>query len=163
MFNLRNLIREVFDSTEIVGPDALIEPVMARIPDECVHEALRQALRSEVRIVMDTRRGSNPLLTSQRASASNDKPWTRPYSWKVDGWREKWLRDQVVVDEDHAWKPLGDCTMSDLLYAATYRRKLASQNNAIADRYENIAAKLKEHGVDSVRELPDDALEELMK
>jgi len=148
--NLRELVREVLDSADTPDPGAVADEVMRRIPPDEYETALRQTLRSFVRLMSAERRSATRITEPRRAVESP----------KVAAIREHWrkaLRDSVHVG-DAAYRFLEDCGFDDLMFAAQERRTLAKQNLDRAGQYEALAQLLIRYGVETVRELPEDVL-----
>lgn len=71
----------------------------------------------------------------------------------------KWLEERYNVGADpREWKRLGDCSFSDLMFAAGQRRDQAARTSAAAERLEALADLLRAHGVERVRDLPASVL-----
>jgi hypothetical protein len=90
-------------------------------------------------------------------------PARRPgRSAKVAAIREsgpKWLRDRLNTGADpREWKRIGDCSFTDLMFAAAQRRDQAARTSAAAERLERLAELVQAHGVDRVRDLPESVL-----
>jgi hypothetical protein len=74
----------------------------------------------------------------------------------------KWLRDRLNTGGDpREWKRVGDCTFSDLMFAAAQRREQAARTSAAAERLEALAELLRAHKVELVRDLPQSVLVEM--
>lgn len=157
-FNLRDLIRDVAASSNAPDPGSLADEVARRIPPKHRDEALRLMLRDYVRVMVAQQR----MTHTEPASQQPDNARSNGRSWKRDGIRESWrkmLRDRIhVAPNPSAWKFLGDCSFDDLSFAALERRTAAERTLAKAEEYEALAALLKEHGVETVRELPAEVL-----
>lgn len=166
-FDLKALIREVAAESAHADPGALAEEVDKRVPDEHLREAFREMLRQFVRqMVVTSRTFPAPTVrdAAEPAQASSPAP-ARPAnrSWKRNG-IYKWasvLRERVHVGVGAAdWKFLGDCDREDLGFIAEERRALAEANIVKAEQYEKLRALLDEHRAATVRELPEQALED---
>jgi len=83
-------------------------------------------------------------------------------SAKVAAIREsgpKWLRDRLNTGADpREWKRIGDCSFTDLMFAAGQRREQAARTSAAAERLEALAELVRTHGVQRVRDLPASVL-----
>ncbi|RZT87557.1 hypothetical protein EV383_4482 [Pseudonocardia sediminis] len=163
-FNLRALIREVAESSTTPDPVQLADEVARRIGPKQRAEALAQALPIVVRNVVSLTR--SPITPDGHTrSERHDRPAARGSS-KVAGIRDTWrrmLRDRIAVGPDQSdWKFLGECTVSDLEYAATIREEHARQNAARAVQFRELAERMQRNGVGTVADLPahdlDDAL-----
>ena len=155
-FNLRDLVRDVAASSPATDPGTLANEIARRIPAEHREAALQAMLRGYVREFLTQDRMTHAEPPGRPAQSNSAR------SWKRDGIREGWrkmLRDRLHVAPDpSAWKFLGDCTFDDLSFAALERRTAAERTIAKAEGYEALAALLKEHGVETVRELPAEVL-----
>lgn len=179
-FNLRQLVREVLSTSLMPDPRDVATEVLRRISDDDLRVALAQCLSDVVREQIRASRNSGgipPLppspveppvtpairLVEPPASAITKAPVSQVHrSSKVASYRalgQKWLRERMYVSGDpREWKFMGDCGFADLMFAASQRREQAAQTNAAADRYEQLAALLRVHGVALVKELPADVL-----
>lgn len=129
-FNLRAVVVDVLHGTDLVDPSEITTEVLNRIPDDAHGEALSQSLRQYVRLVM----GSGRTVP--------EKPVIPPgaTSKKVARIRAKFaaeLAQRVFVGD--GWKMLRDCTKRDLLFLANDRRRVAKENEAVAEKYERLA------------------------
>jgi hypothetical protein len=128
--NLRAMIREVLDETNLVDPTDVTEETFRRLTRGQYAPALRQTLRQFARLVM----------TSQTvASAHGDLP---NRSWKRDAIRAELGGFRELYFTADGWKHLRDCTRDDLLFAANERREQADRNIAEAERLEELASRL---------------------
>jgi hypothetical protein len=186
-FNLRHLIREVLDSSTLSDPHAIAAEVARRIDDADLRTALEQCLADPVREeIRRNRNGGLPTLTPPPPSSPRLTLHTQPAvmaeqpggaprpvikttparpvgrSAKVAAIREsgpRWLRDRLNTGaEPREWKRIGDCTFTDLMFAAAQRRDQAARTSAAAERLERLAELLRTHGVDRVRDLPASVL-----
>lgn len=151
-FDLRKLVREVCDTSEIADPAQLAKEVNGRLKRQERDAALEACLPLFVQTV----------LGQMRMSTHRPEPTAPQESRKVRGIREAWrrmLRDRISVGPNEGdWKFLSDCTGTDLDYAASIREEHARRNMARAEQYRQLAELLEEHGVTTVGELPDDTL-----
>jgi hypothetical protein len=129
--NLRAMIREVLDETDLVDPTDVAEETFHRLTRGQYAPALRQTLRQFARLVM----------TSQGAAPTGDSaPANR--SWKRDAIRAELGGFREYYHTADGWKHLRDCTRDDLLFAANERREQADRNIAEAERLEKLASRL---------------------
>jgi hypothetical protein len=63
------------------------------------------------------------------------------------------LNALVKVDDTHDGKRLRDCTVADLKWMVEYRRKVAEQSNAAANRFERLMQAMDKAGAATVAEL----------
>ncbi|NUQ97871.1 MAG: hypothetical protein HOY79_15390 [Streptomyces sp.] len=186
-FSLRHLIREVLDSSTLSDPHAIAAEVARRIDDADLRTALEQCLADPVREeIRKNRNGGLPTLATALPSAPRLTLHTQPdvmteqpggaprpvvkaapvrrpaRSAKVAAIREsgpKWLRDRLNTGaEPREWKRIGDCTFTDLMFAAAQRRDQAARTSAAAERLEQLAELVRAHGVERVRDLPASVL-----
>lgn len=157
-FNLRALIREVCDSSTIADPRTLSLEVFKHIDPDDYPLGLQQALPNLVGAVVSQSRMQN--------DAPNMAGPRRPKSRKVAGYQQLavMLRDRLNVGPDVTdWKFLGDCTATDLTYAKQVRESIARANQTKALQYGYLASQLAEHGVDTVKDLPENLLTEALQ
>lgn len=151
-FNLHQFINELIDELDMADPRAIAEQAALRIPVEDRAEALAAALVSYVRMLQGVRRTSNPMI----GSVSGRVRPVSHRSQKTEGIRENWqrfLKDVVHVGNGQR-KFLGECGYEDLMFAARERQQIAMDNQAAAERYENVATMLVQHKAKAVRDLP---------
>lgn len=154
-FNLRDVVRGVLHETDLTDPGDVAGAVLVRIPARKSREALSQALRQYVRVVIGQTRMDHP---AEPDTAGPSKP--RYHSWKVAGIRDYWddwqrqLRQRMHGAGE--WKMLGDFTYEDLIAAAAERRALAERNAAAADQFQRWADLLIEYDVTRFGDLPAD-------
>lgn len=160
-FSLRHLIREVAASSALTDPGALAKEVAKRVPEEHIHDAFEEMLRPYVRQVIAEGR-TFPARDSQQSKTR--PPAGRPgnRSWKRDGIKLEWakvLRERVHVGPAASdWKLFGDCDAADLDFMIEERERIADANHAKADQYRKVRRLVAEHGVATVRELPEQVL-----
>lgn len=158
--DLRARIREI----------ALTEPDPARITERI----LRSLTAPEFRVVATValhdfvrRAIQNGVCAATPARTYETPTGGRTPSPKVAAlrdWLERQLLRPLCVDEAaRSWKHLGDCTADDLLVAAAIRRRKAAETLDEAERYEDVAKAVEHAGVATVRELPRDVLEGLLR
>lgn len=170
MIDLRAITDKVLaDFTGIRQTKDLAEEVLAQVPDADLRDALRLALPGFIR----HRIGMNSSIPS--GDIKTDTVTTNPYLDKPRkaGQRNaarsaaskmirEWWLDQIEVNvAGGGYLHLGECTFDDLMFAATKRREAADDYMRAAERFETIADAVKEHGVDTVADLPAKARAEL--
>lgn len=167
-FNLRALIREVAADSKAADPGAVAEEVARRISAKQLRAAFLEMLRpfvvqtlSQHRLItVPPQHHEAPRHSTPQPPASSGRPGTR--SWKRDGVRDHWakvLQERVHVGVGPTdWKFLGDCDADDCLFISAERRRLAEANLAAAQKFDALAKLLTKHKVQTVRELPRDAL-----
>lgn len=165
-FSLRQLIREVAESTTLADPAEIASEVAGRVPDEHVREAFTEMLRGYVRQVLTDER-TFPSLPQPRETEDKTRPkGSRPgnRSRKVAGIRAAWAK--VLTERVHVgpaptdWKLFGDCDADDLDFMAGEREQIAEQNHTKAEHYRKVRKLLVEHSADTVRGLPEKVLDD---
>lgn len=149
-FDLRAAVRHVLDTTDLADPRDIATKVAENVPANQRIYALTTALDPYVREAIQRRRNSNPIIGSASPRTGSSKVAAiQAYA--------RALRDQVHVGAG-AWKPLGDCTYDDLMFAAEERREHARQNAAAAERYQTLADLVRDEGAARVADLPVEVL-----
>lgn len=161
-FDLHTLIREVCDASTIANPVTLAVEVGRRIDPADERAALDQALPTVVRHIVSLARGSHSSPGGHSNCGTQEVPAAGAnHSRKVAGIRAygRRLRERISVGPTITeWKFLGDCTATDLEYAATVNDNNARWNTAKAAEKRRLAAALAANSVNTVRELPTDIL-----
>lgn len=161
VFSLRAIVREVIDGSTITDPGEVAAEVDRRVPDEHVREAMNEGLRALVREVF--RAGGIPPGVREaprpgRAPVAPLKGRSAKRKAINDSWKRVLEKRVHVGPDPSAWKLMGDCAYDDLMFMAEERRAIAARTLSRADRYEALADLLKLHGVEQVRELPEEVL-----
>jgi len=149
-FNLRALVRQVIDETDLTSPDEILNKVVEMVPKQHLREALRQALRDHVK---------NEITRTNVAPMTPAGPSPKVAAIR-DSWR-KALRDRISVGPND-WMMLGDCSYEHLMYAAEERYEHARLNQAKGDWFTSLAEAVQDNGVDRVSDLPETTLRELL-
>lgn len=162
-FNLSALVREVCDTSTIADPETLAKEVWRRIARNERDEALGQALVTVLRVYISRSRGSLSVPDGQgeRATHTRTAVGGSNRSRMVTGIRDlsrRMLRERINVGPKQ-YKFLVDCTALDLRYSASVNDEHARSNVASAERKRAIADLIDESGVDTVGQLPPDALD----
>lgn len=164
-FSLRQLIREVAESSAIADPGALAEEVANQVPDEHLREAFAEMLRGYVRgVFRDERTFPSLPQPRDRSDGKSRPPAGRPgnRSRKVAGIRAEWakvLRERVHVGPPpSAWKFFGDCDAEDIDFLIGEREQIAEANHTKAEQYRKVRKLLVEHDAATVRDLPENVL-----
>lgn len=97
------------------------------------------------------------IRTGRNATMNNKQGRSAKLADRVSWW-QRMLREQVSVGGG-VWKLLGDCTIDDLFYCISERRDQIAAIECQIVKYETIAAAMREHGVDTVGQLPDGAVQ----
>ena|ERR1051326_1552073 len=151
-YDLRTAVFDVLDTSDLTDFQAIAAKVAENVPARQLRAALGECLVSYVRMTCSQRRMANPVLHTARSARS-------PKVAAIRDAHAKWLRELISVEGGQ--KFLGECTYEDLMFAAEKRRKHAAVTVAQAQRFEEIAALLHEHQVETVAELPPSALMEV--
>lgn len=152
--------------------------------EQCLAHIVREEIRSSrngglpyLAAPADGRQGGPRLTLHSQPTVMTEQPGGVPgpvvkaapgrqaaRSAKVAAIREagpRWLRDRLNTGADpREWKRIGDCTFTDLMFAAGQRRDQAARTSAAAERLEALAELVRAHGVDRVRDLPESVLAE---
>jgi hypothetical protein len=171
-FNLSALVREALHTSRKPDPADVAAEVFEVIPAEHQIEALRQALRVYVQnIASRTRYQIVPALSEstdlypgdhrQDETHGSGVPGVGP-SWRVAAHREEWRqmleKRMSLTTNGREWRVLGDCREGDLKFIAETKRAMAERNLARAQDFLILRSLLRQHKVDTVRELPTTVL-----
>jgi len=165
--DLRARIRELA-STE-PNPAVVADHILRRLTSDEFRVVAFTTLAEFARVVMQ----KGPSLLKQPVIV----PQTRTYetasgavtpSRKVAAlrdWVERELQVSVCVGEDshREYKFLGDCSSADLEAAALSRHRKAAELEAKAEWLENVAKAVEHAGVETVRDLPRETLEAVLR
>jgi hypothetical protein len=163
-FHLRHLVRDVLATSTLTTPKDIAEEVRRRIKPGQRDQALAQCLPEYVREEV-TRQRTITTGATERSGAGGEvaRPGGRARSAKVAAVRGYWqsqLRQRIHIGRGE-WRMLGDCTFTDLMYAAQERRQHAERNLAAAEEFERYAQAVQAHRVERLRDLPGAALADL--
>jgi len=166
-FKLRKFMRTVFESSAVTDPESLAKEVLVQLDPKDERAALEQALRMVAQNFLTHARGSltslggHERVDPQSSSAAGGRT-TSSKSWKTRGSREFWqkrLEELVHIEgPDRQWIALGDCDVKALLSIAEHRDMLSTANAKEAAGAREWAALLEQHGVTTVRKLPESVL-----
>lgn len=188
-FHLREHIRQVLATTPGENVDVLVAAVFAATPVTDYAEAYRQALAPLVRVALATAERPDPQ-TAQLDQLVNDTQGdvielgtstdgeeaisrTKPMQGsplpvgpnlrnsRVALLRRSRYRMSVWVG-DGVYRDILDCTLADLERAASESDKLAAENQAAADRYRKLVKVMTEHGAETVNDLTEEQLREVL-
>jgi hypothetical protein len=154
-FNVRELIRQVVQSSGLHDPAEIAIAVDRQVDDADLRVAFRSVLRSEV----------IEVLGSQRRHATDSRPSTATRAAQVRDWYVSTLNVSLHVGEFNGlpvWKPLGECTVAELDFVVSQRRELARRNVAQAALYERVQARMKAKKAKHVKDLGQEDLSEAM-
>lgn len=162
--NLRALVRDVIDCSMLSSPADIADEVLRRIPAKDSEAALAQTMRAFVRQVVSEQRMPVRLshVEAQHDADGNPRPIQSVLipSAKQAAIRDAWKRDARLykVQGVDGWKSLLECTRDDLLHAADARQEQGERNLAKAKQFRELEKTLRDHGVTTVGELPEDVL-----
>ncbi len=156
--NLADLVRVLYREAPHLGLREAAARIAADITEDDRLECLEIALISYVRDVHSKMRQGNPIINGQLFSRT-DVPEMAPLppavrSRKIELAREWWAsRINDPIGTPDGVKPLGDCTVKDLEYAAEVRLRIAHSNAVSATNFRKLATHMRDQGVDTVRGL----------
>jgi hypothetical protein len=150
-FSLRALCREVWE--EVGGCDyhVLAKEVQRRIKAADRDAALSEALVEYSRVFSI---GLRPSSSNRPKAAARNSA----RSSKVAGIRRAWPQLRATYFTKDGQKPLGDCSVADVIFIAEHLEKKARENQAKAGWMRDVAAAMRAAKVQHVRDLPDDVL-----
>jgi len=129
-------------------PHKLARLVAERTPDENLNDFYVTALE---RIVTDQ-------IRFDRNSTMNSKQGRSAKLEQRRSWWARMLREKVHVGESK-WIALGDCGVGDLDFCIGERREQVGALLGQIAKYETIRDAVLSHGVETVAELPEGAVE----
>lgn len=143
---LNDLVKQVIEENPTSDPWEISKQVVAETPDSAMAGMYLEALVPFVRIALGSRR--NGAIHANRTSRPNR-------SRKVEEIRDAW---QKVLDTLHAvgdgvYKPLRDCTVTDLQFVIDSRVRHIESVRAQVDYYEALIAAMYEQSASTVGEL----------
>jgi hypothetical protein len=188
-FDLRQHIRTILAETSEENLDTLTSLIFDRTPKSATREAYRQALTEVVRKELATaprasRESQDPRLDQTRTDTHGrsidpgstsagegqrtpdiQSPDTLPGGnlrnsrtalFRRNRWRiSVWIGDKT-------YRNILDCTRADLEFAAEESHRQAQANAATERRYRRLAKLMADRGVDTVAELTDEEIQEVM-
>jgi hypothetical protein len=152
-FSLRALHREVWE--ELGGCDyhVLAKEVQRRVKAADREAALSEALVEYSRVFAIGLRPSSSRKARPGAGQRNSGR-----SAKVAGIRRAWPQLRATYFTKDGQKPLGECSMTDVIFVAEHLDKKARENQRKAVWMRDVAGAMKAHQAQHVRDLPDDVL-----
>ena len=152
-FSLRKLCREVWE--ELGGCDyhVLAKEVQRRIRAADREAALSEALVEYSRVFAIGLRPSSSRKPRPGAGQRNSGR-----SAKVAGIRRAWPQLRATYFTKDGQKPLGECSLADVIFIAEHLEKKARENQAKAGWMRAVAEAMKANKAAHVRDLPDDVL-----
>jgi hypothetical protein len=150
---LANMVREEIRSHRNGG-------FLSAPPQRSAPPRLTLHAGSDTPEVMSEHPGSGPMASVGRAPAKKPGRSAKVAAIRASG--PKWLTDRLYTSADpREWKRVGDCSFTDLMFAAGQRRDQAARTSAAADRLEVLAELVRKYKVDRVRDLPASVLAEV--
>jgi hypothetical protein len=154
IFDLRAVVADVLDTSDATDPEQLAREVLARIPDDDLRIALRQALPTVVRHQMSLARirGGDP---TPLPTGGPSRPVRNSAAMVREAWRRH-LNDRLRgVD---GYKRLRDFTVADCEFAADLRYQHAAGMITEAERLDRLRKALIASGAATVGDLDDDTI-----
>lgn len=143
---------------------ALIRDVVAEHPNAHPHKIARVvAERTEPDDLYNFYVASLERMVAERIrvdrnATMNSKQGRSPKVEQRKSWWARMLRERVHVG-DSTWKALGDCGVDDLDFCINERLDQIGALEGQILKYQTIRAAVLTHGVDTVAELPEGAVE----
>lgn len=181
-FDLRRHIRDVLAETTEENLDILTAMVFDRTPHNAIREAYRQALTEAVRAELprairpdqrscDTQRPAIGAGSDSTTGGSHSRPDTQLASTLPGGGnirnsraarlRRARFRLNVHVGQ-RTFRNILDCTVEDLLFAASECDRMAEANAQAAERYRRLVKVMNQRQVEKVADLTDEEIEEVV-
>ena len=158
-FSLRKLATEIWSEMGGCEYHVLAKELARRIRPADREAALGEALVQWAYLFNTTVGHASPPGTGQGEGGAGQQNSGR--SRKVAAIREEWRRRMTRhISTADGQKAIGDCTAEDLVFNAQVLETLATANQRKAAWERRLATAVEEHGVEKVRELPDDVLAE---
>lgn len=163
MAEARDLIRREINVGENINPYDIVGRVFPLLTADARYVLARVALIDMARGELGRQRRSvmsqpsAPPKTYETSAGTFVSAKVAAVRAASDAWRERALRVAVHCGPGY-WKPLGQCSVDDLSFAAREREELAISNTKEAEKFRKLAKLVEHAGVSSVSELDDDAL-----
>lgn len=165
---LSQLVQQIIDEGEVLGPDAIARELLARRREFNLEVELALLLRVYVLRQLSQQPATRPvqpvselefndmeLQPISSLAGGGVAVLERPLSAKVEGYRNfPWLGRQVFVGD--GWKTLADCTVEEVDYLSARRRSLASKLTSSAAFLEAIAEQMRQIRAERVADLDDE-------
>lgn len=176
MFDLNALVKDVCDTSSLTNDDELTKEVLSRIAPADERAALEEALPVYVRRFVS--RDHRPLSAPQSSATDQSScdthnsvvgggavPFRSRKVSAIRSWAQQWedqkkARMNVGHKQRKFW---GDCTLDDLAFISKQNRKLAAANIVNADYQDLVAGLMRKYDAETVGDLPQDAVRELME
>lgn len=146
--SLTALIREVV--TE--NPEAPTRKLARMVAERTSVDDLRDFYATALEPMVQDR------IRQDRNATMNSKQGRSPKVERRKSWWARMLRERVHVGES-TWKALGECGFDDLEFCISERREQVGALLGQIAKYEVIRDALVAHGVDTVADLPEGAVE----
>lgn len=186
-WSLREHARQIIDDSHMADPHLIARKVALSIPDNLLRQAVDEMIGAYVVGIITRSRWSahDPTTSGQMmrdaqavpaaggdpsppAEASVEatpsertpRPEDGPTRWQAAAAHYKAILGERMATAD-GWKFLRDFTADDADAAAERRRDIASRNLSRADQLTRAADEVRQHGVPTIGDLPDDVLKEL--
>ena len=143
--------------------NALVREVVLEYPDAHAHKLARiVSERTDADQLQEFYASAlEPMIADRirqdRNATMNSKQGRSAKVEKRRSWWARMLRERVHCED--GWKPLGECGIDDLDFCITERREQIGALMGQIGKYEVIRDALVAHGVDTVADLPDGAVE----
>lgn len=160
-----------------VGPDAITAAILHEVGSNplALRDLLAQVLPCYVRSRLSMGRRvpvtleeliEEPVVTSDPAPSSDvvdedGRVWVSRKSLAIATAYERLMATQYGTE--NGYRPLGQCSVDDLEWAAAERRKQAAGHLVEAERLAKLAAAQREYGTTVVAELPHEIVAEIMQ
>lgn len=158
---LNDLIRLVSDQMPNAQPAAIARVVAERAPKAMLRDWLRELLHE--RVTMLWRFDRNTPTDDVIIIGDREKPpvtTSKKVKRRAQAWAE-FCRQQYHIDG--VWKPLGECTIDDLLFCIAERQELIDRTQAKIKHLDTIIGLMRQHRAAKVADLPMTAASELLK
>lgn len=148
---LGELIRQVAAEVDTVDPRELAQYVAKTAPPKQLRDLFAEA------IVDDCRQH----LMGQRNDALNRPVRRSNHSARLERQRDWWadILDAPVHIGIGCWKPLGDCTVTDLKFLIEQSTVNIARIQVHIEQYELLASMMRSRKASHVRDLPRDVVE----
>lgn len=151
-FNLHATIRDELEVNPSANPRDIASVVAKLVPDDCMRDALADALVAVVRAEI----GNHRRAAQRSTFDTHSSRWENASQAYL-----ALLRSREYVATEGEWKYLGDCTKSDVLAIVEQRRMLAEANATMATRYDRLAQVMGSE--QTVADLPEDVVIEALR
>ena len=144
---LVNYIDQIIDSG-ISDPKEVASEALRVVPDEVFVNEMLSLLNVAARQRVHSRMGNTNINNTGKSRSD-----------RIRDHYAQFMKNPLRGPD--GWKPLGECTFEDLMYASETRRRQAELNIREADKYERLADTLTTNGVKTVDQLSVEKLIEV--